>query len=82
MELHFLYRTDAWHTHRSKQLLAVCSSVHNAALLAHAVAQDEDLSLVDDEHQWNLLNTIKQTQGYHGEGEFLIESMELDKLDN
>lgn len=80
MNIFLLYQTDEHHSHNSKVLIGIASSLSNACTLAHAAAQDEDIDLASDEHQWNLLHSIKQTQGYQGHGEFLIEEHTLDTL--
>jgi hypothetical protein len=69
--LFLLYATDTWHTHQSKNLIAVCSSKEQAINMAqmHAKSEDEEISQDD---LFNL-EKLDQTQNYQGEGEFLIE---------
>ncbi len=78
--LTLLYSCDAHHTQTSKFLHGVFSS-HGEALDAIArlisVAKAPALS-VDDLRN---LAYINQTQGYAGEGEFMLVDVTLDEID-
>ena len=72
------YKTDAWHSYASRDLIAVCSNFETAVKLSkkHAKTSGHKIS---QQEEWNLRN-IKQTQGYSGDGEFMIEEMETNVL--
>ena len=74
--LFLLYTTDVWHTQESKNLIAVCSSKEKAISMAQMYAEAEDEEITKDD-LYNL-ERISQTQGYKGEGEFLIDYTELN----
>ncbi len=72
MEIFLLFKTDVWHTHDSKELIAIGTTLEGAINLAvfHAKVSGDELT----QEQLGLLRTIKQTQGYCGEGEYLIQN--------
>jgi len=73
-----VYKTDNHHSHGSKDLIGTASEWGYAQVLCDEQARKEGESF-DGDQQWNLAN-LKQTQGYRGEGEFVIEEIELNVL--
>jgi hypothetical protein len=71
-----LYATDS--RHNNKELLGVFTTKGNAIKAAEEKAAQEDEKLSDDD-LYNL-ERINQTQGYSGFGEFMLEEVELNKL--
>lgn len=78
MKLFILYSVDAWHNNSSKEILSVCTSMAGAVSIAATIARDDGESL--NSEQERLLLSISQTQGYSGEGEFLIEEALSDTI--
>lgn len=70
-----VYKTDNWHSYRSRDLIGVCTSFNIAFKICLQQAKKEGEKISEDDI-YNLRN-IKQTQDYTGEGEFVIE--EIDK---
>lgn len=79
LEIFIVYKTDTWHSYASRDLIGICSSVDNAIDICQQKAKRDNDEKIDDEQVFNLRN-IKQTQGYKGEGEFVIEPSETDIL--
>ena len=73
-----VYKTDAWHSYASRDLLAVVTSKEKAIRICKKQAKKEGEKI--DEDQLFNLNTLSQTQGYSGEGEFDYESVEKNVL--
>ncbi len=78
MKKYIVFTCDNWHTHASKDLIAVCSSLKNAIKIIKQQAKKYGEKINSDD-LYNL-NNIKQTQNYEGEGEFLIEEYEQNTL--
>jgi len=74
-----VYRTDIHHSHESKELIGVCTTIRKMKEIVEDSATLKDGVLLDS-HQQDLLERIGQTQGYEGEGEFYTETWPLDKL--
>jgi len=66
-----LHTTDAWHTHQSRNLIAVCSSKEQAINMAQMYAKSEDKEISQDD-LYNLEN-IDQTQNLDSDYEFVID---------
>lgn len=73
-----LYKTDPWHTHDSKELLAICDTAESALSLAEMDAIQEGFPLKPED--LDQLVTMNQTQGYWGDGEYLIDEIESNVL--
>ncbi len=73
-----VFTCDNWHTNGSKDLIAVCSDLQNSIKIIRQKARKEGKRISADD-LYNLEN-INQTQGYKGEGEFIIEEYEENKL--
>lgn len=71
-----LYKTDAWH--RNQEILGVFRTISDAMEGIKEVVIQEGENLSDDD-LYNL-DTIRQTQGYSGFGEFVVEEVELNKI--
>lgn len=71
-----LYTCDLHHN--NKEFIGVFTTKGNAIKAACEKASQEDESISDDD-LYNL-ERINQTQGYTGFGEFIIEEIELNKL--
>lgn len=73
-----VYITDNWHSTDSKWLIAICETKDMAIAIAgqHAseIIEGEDLT----EQDFRNINTMGQTQGYEGEGEYMIEEIILN----
>ena len=79
MESVFLvYKTDAWHSYASRDLIGVGNTILSAMALCVQQSRKENTKINGDQ-LWNLEN-LKQTQGYNGEGEFVIEEVNTDNL--
>lgn len=76
MKVYLLYKTDAWNSHDSEKVIAVCSSKKNAIVLAgvHAKENEECLS----EYDVNMLNELNITM--NRQTNYLIEAMTIDEL--
>lgn len=73
-----VYITDNKHSYNSFNLIAVATNKANAIQLICNQVNNENEKLTDNDH-FNLEN-INQTQGYKGEGEFLLQEIETNTL--
>jgi hypothetical protein len=71
-----LYTCDLHHN--NKELIGVFTTKGNAIKATHEKASQED-EFISEDDLYNL-ERINQTQGYTGFGEFIIEELELNKL--
>ena len=71
-----LYTSDS--RHNNKEMIGIFTTKGNAIKAAEEKAAQEDEKISDDD-LYNL-ERINQTQGYMGFGEFMIEEIELNKL--
>ena len=78
MTKYIVFTCDTWHTNGSKDVIGVCSTMKNAIKIIKQQAKKDGYKI--DEDDLYLLESIKQTQGYKGEGEFLIEDYEQNTL--
>lgn len=67
--LFIVYKTDAWHSYNSRDLIGVCTSIDKAFDLCQQQAKKEGCVVTKDEWVKN------QSQGYEGEGEFYVEKI-------
>lgn len=77
-EVFIVYKTDPWHSYASRDLLGVGTSKNHAIKLCKEQASKEGERISSD--QLFNLNNINQTQGYSGEGEFVIEPVTVNTL--
>ena len=75
MKVYVLYQTDAWNSHGSERVLAVCSSLQKAIEFADRNAIELGEQLFKDD--LDLLEEIMQTQGK--ETNYLIEPIVVDE---
>lgn len=78
MSIYIVYKTNAWHSYDSRNIIGVATTPENAIKICKLQAKKEGCR-IHKEELFNLNNT-KQTQGYKGEGEFQYEEMETDTL--
>jgi plasmid replication initiation protein len=78
MDIYLIYKTDNWHSYASRDLIAIANTHNKAIALCKKQAKKEGNKISQDE-LFNL-NNISQTQGYEGEGEFVIETVEKNVL--
>lgn len=76
--VYMAYKTDSWHSYASRDIIGVGSTHDDAIAICQAQAKKERSSISGQE-MFNLEN-INQTQGYKGEGEFVIEEIQLNTL--
>jgi hypothetical protein len=75
---YLIYKTDVWHSHKSKELIGIATTQVHLIRLIRQQCKKENVKLTDeDKYQ---LSIIKQTQGYSGTGEFLIEEIDINTL--
>jgi len=73
-----IYKTDSWHSYNSRELIGVATTQKQVITLCKNQAKKEGEKLNEDD-LFNL-NSIKQTQGYDGGGEFYYESVIKNQL--
>jgi hypothetical protein len=78
-EVILVYRTDVWHTYKSRDLIGVCTDRQEALKVIKQAVEEEGIPPLSEE-QIDLLNRLGQTQGYHGQGEFQTELWETNQL--
>lgn len=76
--VYLIYKTDAYHSYASRDLIAACTSIRQVIPLCKKQAKKEGHK-IDTDQLWNLEN-IQQTQGYSGPGEFHFEEIETNTL--
>jgi len=77
-KVYMCYKTDTWHTQSSRDLFAVTDNFSDSIRLCNEKASKEGEEISFQE-LFNL-NHMLQTQNYSGEGEFLIEVVDKNKL--
>lgn len=72
------YKTDTWHSYASRDIIGIGTTIDNALALCQQQAVKEGESMSD----WNIgfLRDKSQTQGYQGEGEFVIEFVDVNVI--
>ena len=73
-----VYKTNSWHSYASRDLIGIASDMHKAIQICKSQAKKEACK-ISKEQLFNLKN-IKQTQGYSGEGEMLLEVVQVNTL--
>ncbi|NMA74305.1 MAG: hypothetical protein GX963_09140 [Bacteroidales bacterium] len=73
-----VYKTDAWHSYASRDLIGVGNTILSAIALCIQQSKKEGKK-ISSEQLWNLEN-LKQTQGYDWEEEFDIEEVQTNTL--
>ncbi|MFT3946170.1 MAG: hypothetical protein QM763_04275 [Agriterribacter sp.] len=73
-----LYRTDVWHTYKSRDLIAVCTTQKHLIKICKTIAQNDNTKLSEDDMY--CLNYLKQTQGYTGTGELVYEEIKQNTI--
>lgn len=73
-----VYETDNWHSRASMNVIAVCTNKKKAISLIKKYAKEQGEKISSDDLY--LLNTINQTQGFSGSGEFHMEEHEKNVL--
>jgi len=76
--VYIVYKTDAWHSYASRDMLGVGTTKSNALKIVRQQVKKQGEKLSKDD-LYNL-DHINQTQNYNGEGEFVIEPLETNKL--
>jgi len=76
--VYIVYKTDAWHSYDSRDMLGVATTKSNALKIVRQQVKKQGEKLSKDD-LYNL-DHINQTQNHNGEGEFVIEPLETNKL--
>lgn len=76
--MYLVYKTDNLHSFASRDVIGVCTSFKKAVTICNHQSFKDHCPLLSDD-VWNLQN-LKQTQGYKGGGEFVIEEVSTNKL--
>jgi hypothetical protein len=76
--IYLIYKTDVHHSYASRDLIGISTNDSSPISIIKQQVEKEGEDLSSDD-LYNL-STIKQTQGYEGEGEFDYESVETDIL--
>ena len=75
--IYLVYKTDVHHSYASRDIIGVADhKIHAIHICQEQAKKDEEIS---EEQLWNL-STLKQTQGYSGEGEFQFEEIQINTL--
>lgn len=77
-QVFIVYKTDSHHSYNSRDIIGIATTTEIAVSICQRKAA-KDGDVISDEQLWNL-RSIKQTQGYEGEGEFQYESVDTDTL--
>lgn len=80
MKVYPIYTTDVWHTHKSKELIGIATSVTEVIKICKNFARKEG-AIISADDLYNLKH-LKQSQGYEGAnaGEFVYEEIEANVL--
>lgn len=73
-----IYKTDGWHSYDSRNVLGIATTINNVVKICKQHAYQEHYHITR-EQEFNL-RSIKQTQGYLGEGEFQYEEITINSL--
>lgn len=73
-----VFKTDAHHSYSSRELIGACTSKKHVLSIIRQRVKKECKKL-DSDQLFNI-DTIGQTQGYLGDGEFATENVELNVL--
>ena len=79
-EVWLVYKTDAWHSYNSRDIIAICTNKSIAIELAKDDAKKHGEKITKPQ-LWNLRN-ILQTQGHveNSDFEYQLEKLELNTL--
>jgi hypothetical protein len=77
-EIYLVYKTDVHHSYASRDIIGVATDFSYALEICRLQSKKESEE-ISEEQFWNLQN-LKQTQGYSGEGEFVIEPVSTNVL--
>lgn len=77
-DVFLVYKTDAWHSYASRDLIG-CATTKSKAVSLCVLQVEKEQEIISEDDLFNL-NNINQTQGYKGEGEFVIETISVNKL--
>jgi len=75
-KVYLVYKTDAHHSYNSRELIGVATTPESAIVIIVDNTIQDGGSI--NQEQLEQLRTIKQTQGYDGNGEFQYEEIETD----
>ena len=73
-----VYKTDAWHSYKSRDVIGIATSMVEAIAICKSQAEKEGEKL--GKYTLEFLIQKLQTQDYAGDGEFVLELLETDKL--
>lgn len=76
--VYIVYKTDPWHSYASRDMLGLGTTKSNALKIVRQQVKKDGAKLSKDD-LYNL-DHINQTQNHSGEGEFVIEPLETNKL--
>lgn len=77
-EIYLVYKTHSHHSYASRDIIGIATTQARAITICKLQAEKEG-DKINREQLFNL-QTIKQTQGYKGAGEFQYESVNVDVL--
>lgn len=77
--IYLIYKTDKNHSYSSRDVIAIAKTMNRAIGLVKRHAKEKEGKEIDADQFFNLIN-IKQTQGYAGDGEYVIDPCETNKL--
>lgn len=77
--LYLVYKTDAWHSSTSYELLGVATTLNQAQKLVIEQVEKEGEPKMS-KYTYDFLKYHLQTQNYSGEGEFLIDKIVKNEL--
>ena len=78
MKITIIYKTDNQHSFKSRDVIGVSRNIDELTSLICQQVNKEGGSLYLE--QWELLANTNQTQGYKGDGEFVVEEIEIGTL--
>lgn len=77
-KVYLAFTCNTWHQRDSFSLIGAGASWEDAIEIVKTKAAKEGNHISDDD--MHLLNTIRQTQGYEGSGEFVMEEWEVQQF--
>lgn len=76
--MYLVYKTDNLHSFASRDVIGVCTKIGIAYNVINQQAKKEGCGI--NTAQDHNLRSYKQTQGYRGDGEFVIEEVKTNIL--
>jgi len=76
--MYLIYKTDNHHSFKSRDVIGVVEEEKNIIKICQLQAKKEEF-VITGEQIFNLSN-YKQTQGYVGDGEFVVEQVNINEL--